>query len=61
MSLFLSHPRFDFRQTSGNVRLIGQVIDPAAESAHMTVVAHDQIFSDPAQGDTSLPFDQVTD
>ena len=40
--------------------LVGKVIDPAAQSTDMTLAAHDQMFSDPAQRNAGLLFDQVT-
>jgi hypothetical protein len=49
MSLFLSCSRFDLFEILGKSRLVGKIIDPAAQPTDMTVVAHDQMLSDPAQ------------
>jgi hypothetical protein len=49
MSLFLSCSRFDLFEILGKLRLVGKIIDPAAQPTGMTVVAHDQMLSDPAQ------------
>jgi hypothetical protein len=47
--LFLSCSCFDLFEIFGKSRLVGKIIDPAAQPADMTVVAHDQMLSDPAQ------------
>ena len=48
MSLFLSCSCFNFFEIPGKLRLVGKIIDPAAQPTDMTVAAHDQMLSDPA-------------
>ena len=59
MSSFLSCSRFDLFEVFGKLRLIRKIIDATAQPTDMTVVAHDQMLSDPAQGNAAAFFDQV--
>ena len=60
MSLFLSCSRLDLFEIFGDFRLLGKIIDSVAQPADMTLVAHDQMLSDPAQGNSGLLLNQVT-
>ena len=52
MSLFLSCSHFDHFEIFGKLSLLAKIIDPTAQPTDMTVVAHDQTLSDPAQGNS---------
>ncbi len=60
MSSFLSRLGFDFLETRGDFRLLGKVVDATAEATDMAVVAHEQMLSDPAEGDSRSHLNEMT-